>query len=116
MEQEPEIRKPAKLGASNRARKFRALIVRDGDVCHYCGSDLDDETRSLDHVVPRSKGGPNALVNLVLACKRCNSERGDMDYEEFVLICSYIHGEREERLTYRPFAHLAGVAQFGQSA
>lgn len=108
-------RRPAKLGAPDRRKKFAALILRDGDQCHYCEIDLNSENRSLDHVVPRSQGGVNALFNLVLACKDCNNLRGDMDYDEFVAMRSWVvkPKERERRLTHRPFEGLAGVAQFG---
>ena len=108
MEQE-QRRRAAKLGAPDRRKKFAALIVRDGDFCHYCERELDDDCRSLDHVIPRSRGGVNALFNLVLACKRCNNLRGDMDYDEFVEMRSWIAKGQQKRLTYKPFEGLAGV-------
>lgn len=69
-----------------RLNKVRTLIERDGLRCFYCEHDLDDpETAhefdqwrpTLDHLLPRSRGGNNAIENLVLACERCNSRKGD---------------------------------------
>ena len=59
----------------NRANLFR----RDRGECQYCGS-----TRQLtiDHVIPRSKGGKTSWTNLVTACNRCNVLKGDKTPEQ----------------------------------
>ena len=51
----------------------RAVFYRDHFVCQYCGN----ETRSLtlDHIVPRSRGGPHEWENVVSACIRCNHRK-----------------------------------------
>ena len=49
----------------------RAVFARDGWVCQYCGSAAEN----VDHVIPRSRGGPHAWDNVVAACRRCNSRR-----------------------------------------
>ncbi len=51
----------------------RGVFLRDGGVCQYCGRHAD----SIDHVVPRSKGGPHTWENVVAACHRCNSTKRD---------------------------------------
>lgn len=51
----------------------RAVLLRDGYRCQYCG----DAAESVDHVVPRSKGGAHAWDNVVAACRRCNSHKED---------------------------------------
>ena len=58
------------------------IYKRDGFECVYCG---EGETRqlTLDHVVPKSKGGPNTWENLVTACKKCNNEKADLSLEEW---------------------------------
>jgi 5-methylcytosine-specific restriction endonuclease McrA len=61
-----------------RKRRVRALLARDGDLCWLCGKPLDGDA-TLDHVVPRSKGGSDALANLKLAHGRCNHRRGNAD-------------------------------------
>jgi 5-methylcytosine-specific restriction endonuclease McrA len=52
----------------------REVLRRDNHTCQYCGS-----TRhlTLDHVLPRSKGGPHTWDNVVTACEKCNAAKGD---------------------------------------
>ena len=50
----------------------RAVLFRDGRRCQYCGRDAD----SIDHVVPRSRGGQHTWENVVAACRRCNLAKG----------------------------------------
>lgn len=50
---------------------------RDGWKCCYCDRALGLTTATLEHVVPRSLGGTNALDNLKLACESCNRARGN---------------------------------------
>jgi 5-methylcytosine-specific restriction endonuclease McrA len=49
----------------------RAVFVRDGHQCQYCGSGAEN----IDHVVPRSRGGLHVWENVVAACRRCNSRK-----------------------------------------
>lgn len=55
------------------------VFKRDAQECQYCGSKRD---LTLDHVLPKSKGGRSTWQNLVTACKRCNSLKGDKTPEE----------------------------------
>ncbi len=55
------------------------IFRRDGYECQYCGSKKD---LTLDHLIPRSKGGKSSWKNLVTACKRCNARKGDRKPEE----------------------------------
>ena len=67
-------------GTSQPSSSSRARVVaRDGRLCRYCGTYLDEQDLTLDHVVPRSKGGTNAQVNLAVCCAPCNSDKGDDD-------------------------------------
>jgi 5-methylcytosine-specific restriction endonuclease McrA len=50
------------------------ILKRDGYRCQYC---LHTEDLTLDHVIPKSRGGRSSWDNLVTACKRCNSKKGD---------------------------------------
>lgn len=59
----------------NRANLFR----RDRGACQYCGS---TKQLTVDHVVPRSKGGKTSWTNLVTACNRCNVLKGDKTLEQ----------------------------------
>ena len=58
----------------------RALFARDGWRCAYCGTTAGRLT--LDHVVPRSRGGESVWENVVTACAPCNHKKGDRLLEE----------------------------------
>jgi len=58
----------------------REVFARDNHTCQYCGRQTHDLT--LDHVVPRHRGGPHAWDNLVAACKGCNHRKGGKLLEE----------------------------------
>lgn len=51
----------------------RAVFARDQGRCQYCGRSAE----SIDHVVPRSKGGPHTWENVVACCRKCNTYKGD---------------------------------------
>ena len=51
----------------------RAVFARDGGRCAYCGANA----ASIDHVVPRSRGGRHTWDNVVAACHRCNRVKAD---------------------------------------
>lgn len=53
----------------------REVLRRDHYSCQYCGS---TKYLTLDHVIPRSKGGTHSWDNVVTACERCNSRKGDI--------------------------------------
>ena len=55
-----------------------AIYIRDNHKCQYCGS-----TRKLtiDHVIPKSKGGSDDWENLVVACSSCNIKKSDKNLE-----------------------------------
>ena len=52
----------------------RAVFARDGWTCQYCGARTQ---LTVDHVVPRSKGGGSTWDNIVAACAPCNRRKGD---------------------------------------
>ncbi len=57
----------------------KILWLRDGGRCFYCGKRLTWKTKTADHVIPKSKGGPGRTWNLVLSCHPCNQAKGDRD-------------------------------------
>jgi hypothetical protein len=59
-----------------RAERLAAVLVRDGDLCVWCGRAFAGLVQpTTDHLVPRVKGGPSWIENEVAACRRCNSRR-----------------------------------------
>lgn len=55
----------------------RNLFRRDRHTCQYCGRRPSSHSLSIDHVVPRSRGGRTSWENCVVACVRCNSRKAD---------------------------------------
>lgn len=55
----------------------RTIYKRDGNTCMYCGGRPGTEELTIDHVLPRSKGGLTTWENCVLACVDCNSIKAD---------------------------------------
>ncbi|MFT6972203.1 MAG: 5-methylcytosine-specific restriction endonuclease McrA [Roseivirga sp.] len=58
------------------------VFKRDLHKCQYCGSNKD---LTLDHVLPKSRGGATSWQNLVAACKRCNSAKGNKTPQEALM-------------------------------
>ena len=52
----------------------RAVFARDGWTCQYCGART---SLTVDHVIPRSKGGASSWDNIVASCAPCNRRKGD---------------------------------------
>lgn len=57
----------------------RNVLKRDMNKCQYCGKS-DDLT--IDHVIPRSRGGADSWENLVAACNKCNHRKGNRTPQE----------------------------------
>ncbi|MEH0155667.1 HNH endonuclease [Limibacter armeniacum] len=62
------------------------IFKRDNFSCLYCGS---KNNLTLDHVIPRSRGGQSTWKNLVTACKSCNSKKGDRTPDEALMDLAY---------------------------
>ncbi len=70
------VRVPYKKLMLNRKNIFR----RDNFQCQYCGR--NDRLLTIDHVLPRSKGGDDSWENLITACSYCNTKKGNRTPEE----------------------------------
>ena len=55
----------------------RNVFLRDGFQCQYCGQKFATSKLSLDHIVPRSRGGVESWDNIVAACLKCNVRKGN---------------------------------------
>ena len=60
----------------------RGILTRDRLTCQYCGAQPGRASLTLDHVVPRSRGGQRSWQNLVAACSPCNRRKGDRSPRE----------------------------------
>ena len=63
----------------------RNLLIRDNFRCQYCDTKLTIGTCTVDHVIPRVRGGLNTLENTVSCCKVCNNIKGDMSLKDLAL-------------------------------
>jgi hypothetical protein len=75
---DPKISKPkvSRLG----------IFIRDGFTCQYCGKKFSPKNLTIDHVIPRSRGGRTEWLNVVTSCVSCNLKKGDRTPEEAGLI------------------------------
>ena len=62
----------------------RGILARDKHTCQYCGHVGSDLT--LDHIIPRDKGGPSDWDNLVCCCLKCNNKKGNRTPHEARMI------------------------------
>ena len=55
----------------------KTVFFRDDYRCQYCGGEFQKYQLTLDHVIPKSRGGPKSWENLVTCCVPCNQKKGD---------------------------------------
>jgi 5-methylcytosine-specific restriction endonuclease McrA len=60
-----------------RALSRKNILLRDRSTCQYCCKVLNSAELTLDHVVPRSRGGASSWENLVACCHECNRKKGN---------------------------------------
>ena len=58
------------------------VLLRDHNTCQYCGRTAPSQDLTLDHVLPRSRGGSSGWENLVACCRPCNNRKGDRTPDE----------------------------------
>ena len=63
-----------KMSMSDTIREWKKEMEIKGTYCAYCG---EKENLSVEHIIPKAKGGSDNSDNLVYACKSCNSSKGD---------------------------------------
>ena len=86
----------------------RGVLRRDASRCAYCGG----SATTIDHIVPRSRGGEDTWENLVACCRRCNAKKGDKPlnqsgmrlrreprrprYVPYISLAKYVAGQKNE--------------------
>ena len=58
------------------------VIWRDKYVCQYCGNKFQYHELTMDHIIPKSRGGDKSWTNIVASCKGCNSKKGNKTPKE----------------------------------
>ncbi len=76
------LREFRRIPFQTRALSRKNIIMRDRSTCQFCGRTLPTSDLTLDHVIPRSRGGHTDWDNLVACCHRCNNLKGDRLPEE----------------------------------
>jgi 5-methylcytosine-specific restriction endonuclease McrA len=66
----------------SRALSRKNILLRDRNTCQFCGNSFPAAELTLDHVMPRSRGGRSSWENLVACCYSCNNSKGDRTPEE----------------------------------
>ncbi len=60
-----------------------AYEINDTNICPYCGQPIRKNKLTLDHIYPRDFGGISITNNLIPCCRKCNSDKGSLNPEEF---------------------------------
>jgi 5-methylcytosine-specific restriction endonuclease McrA len=76
-----------------------AILARDNYVCQYCGSGKD---LTIDHVIPRWRGGRHTWDNVVACCRKCNLKKGEKTPAQARMVLA----RQPKRPSYVPFISL----------
>ncbi len=78
----------------------RNILRRDSNKCQYCGSTSD---LTIDHIIPKSRGGGDTWENLTTACNKCNNRKGNRTPKEANMVL--------KRKPYRP-SHILFLREY----
>ncbi|MAS47887.1 MAG: endonuclease [Alphaproteobacteria bacterium] len=79
------------LSPKNARREFRQRIFEEWNwKCAYCDKHLTTNTATIDHIVPKYRGGHNTKSNMCCCCSDCNKDKATTPLEQWY-ISSYIH-------------------------
>ena len=77
-------------------RLWRSKIKEEwGYECAYCGS---QDNLTIDHIVPKAKGGPDFTKNLLCACHDCNQDKAYSPMEDWYLSQEFFNVDRYEKI------------------
>ncbi len=79
------------------------IFTRDQYVCQYCGIKLNRNNATIDHIIPKSRGGDSTWENSVTACKKCNCKKGSRTPNEAKM---YLKSRPYKKPTIGEFVHL----------
>lgn len=85
----------------NRAVSRRSVLLRDRHTCQYCLRAFEAKRLTLDHVVPRSRGGGSTWENLVACCLVCNNRKADRTPGEAGMLLAKNPGQIGAHARYR---------------
>lgn len=77
---------PSYLRKPSHGKKLKysrmSIFKRDNFTCQYCGDEKRRPDLTVDHILPKSKGGKSSWTNIATACKKCNWKKADRTPEE----------------------------------
>ena len=77
------------LSPKNARREFRHQIFKAWQwKCAYCNEQLDNMTATIDHIVPKFKGGHNVKSNMCCCCSKCNTSKGSTPLQDWYTVGS----------------------------
>ena len=80
-----KIVKPHKATRKNSISRIK-VYERDNYTCRYCDCSLNSKNRTIDHIIPTSRGGDKySYKNVVACCRKCNTKKGNKTLEELGL-------------------------------
>ena len=91
----------------------RTLMIRDSYTCQYCGAQPPKSNLTIDHVVPKTRGGQTVWDNVVCACKPCNLQKGCRTPEEAHMNLR-ANPERPQYLAIVVLSHTPGHTVWGK--
>lgn len=68
----------------------KLLYARDHNICAYCGDEFTVGQLTIDHVLPRSRGGRDTWTNCVTSCQDCNQSKGNRTPDEWGIKLIYV--------------------------
>ena len=72
------------LSPRNARRKFRQSIFESWEwKCAYCDKNLDEKSATIDHILPKFKGGHNVKSNMICSCSKCYRSKGSVLLEDW---------------------------------
>lgn len=86
----------------------RNLMLRDESICQFCGKPVTNHSASIDHVVPTSRGGKHIWRNVVLACKTCNTAKGNRTPDEASMPLRRVPFTPSREMFFVRYAHKPG--------
>lgn len=81
---------PTKYRRATPALTNRELFARDRHLCAYCGNQYFTSKLTRDHILPKSKGGPDAWENVVTSCRSCNQRKDNRTPEQAHMKLIYV--------------------------
>ena len=79
-----KLKQYARVGRKNIVLSRKNILKRDNHICQYCG--IGSVPMTIDHVIPRQRGGEDTWYNLVAACVSCNTRKGNRTPNEANMI------------------------------